>query len=156
MIGKDRLVDLGTAFLDLRYRILDDESSALLALRAAKGNIVNVASVNGLVGIPNASVYCAAKGAVVDMTRALALEVAPDIRVNCVFPAAVDTELVRQNLDPAKDPAEARRELEATKPLRWIATPEEVATAIVYLASDDARYISGTALTMDGGMTAGA
>ncbi len=130
--------------------------AALLALRAAKGSIVNVASVNGLVGFPNATVYCAAKGAVVNMTRALALEVAPDIRVNCVCPAAVDTELGRQNLDPTKDPAEARKQLEATKPLQRIATPEEVATAIVYLASDDARYITGAALPMDGGMTAGA
>lgn len=145
----DRIIDInakGTFFCS---------RAAVPALRAAKGSIINVASVNGLVGFRNATVYCAAKGAVVNMTRAMALELAPDIRVNCVCPAAVDTELGRQNLDPTKEPAVARKELEATRPLQRIAAPDEIAASIVYLASSDAKYITGTALTMDGGMTAG-
>lgn len=129
--------------------------AALPALRAVKGTIVNVASVNGLIGFRNSTVYCAAKGAVVNMTRAMALELAPDVRVNCVCPAAVDTEMGRQNLDPSKDLEVAWKELEATRPLQRIAAPEEIAAAIAYLASRDARYITGTALTMDGGITAG-
>lgn len=129
--------------------------AAIPNLRATKGSIINVASVSGLIGFRDSTIYCAAKGAVVNMTRAMALELAPNIRVNSVCPGAVDTELGRQNLDPTKEPATALKELEAMRPLQRIAAPDEIAAAIVYLASSDAKYITGAALPIDGGITAG-
>ena len=130
--------------------------AALEALRASKGNIVNIASDAGLIGDPNLVVYCASKGGVVNMTRALALALAPDIRVNCVCPGYVDTDMVRRDsIDQSDDPAAAEQELIDTAPLKRIATPAEIATAIAYLASDDARFVTGSALQIDGGTTAG-
>ncbi len=101
------------------------------------------------------AVYCASKGGVVNLTRALALELAPDIRVNCVCPGYVDTDMVRQGIDAWDDPAAARAALAASSPLNRIAGPDEIASAILYLASDAARFVTGAALQIDGGTTAG-
>jgi NAD(P)-dependent dehydrogenase (short-subunit alcohol dehydrogenase family) len=126
------------------------------ALRSSKGNIVNVASDAGLIGAPNLSAYCASKGGVVIMTRALALELAPDIRVNCVCPGYVDTDMVRRDIiEAADDPAVAEQSLIDEAPLKRIGTPGEIATAILYLASNDARFVTGAAFQIDGGTTAG-
>jgi NAD(P)-dependent dehydrogenase (short-subunit alcohol dehydrogenase family) len=130
--------------------------AALPALRRNGGSIVNLASVSGLQGSPEGAVYSASKGGVVNLTRALAIELAPDIRVNCVCPGWVDTDMLRRDyVDRADDPAAAEREAIDEAPLKRVATPEEVATAIAYLASHDARFITGAALPMDGGMSAG-
>jgi NAD(P)-dependent dehydrogenase (short-subunit alcohol dehydrogenase family) len=131
--------------------------SALPTLRSSKGNVVNIASDAGTMGcVPNMVAYCASKGAVVNMTRAMALELAPDVRVNCVCPGYVDTDMVRRDLiDKATDPATAERELANYAPLQRIADVEEIANAIGYLASYDARNVTGTALQIDGGSTAG-
>jgi len=130
--------------------------AALAALRDSKGNIVNLASDAGLIGDPNLTVYCASKGGVVNMTRAMALELAPDIRVNCVCPGYVDTDMVRRDgIEQADDPTAKEQALINTAPLKRIATPGEIATAIVYLASDDARFVTGAAFQIDGGTTAG-
>lgn len=130
--------------------------SALAALRNSKGNIVNLASDAGLTGDPTLTVYCASKGGVVNMTRAMALELAPDVRVNCVCPGYVDTDMVRRDgIDQADDPAGEEQALIDLAPLKRIATPGEIATAIVYLASDDARFVTGAAFQIDGGTTAG-
>jgi NAD(P)-dependent dehydrogenase (short-subunit alcohol dehydrogenase family) len=130
--------------------------AALPALRVAKGNIVNVASDAGLMGAPNLSVYCASKGGVVNLTRAMALELAPRVRVNCVCPGYVDTDMVRRDsIELADDPAAVEQSLIDYAPLKRIATREEVATSILYLASHEARFATGTALQLDGGTTAG-
>lgn len=130
--------------------------AALAALRDSKGNIVNLASDAGLIGERNLAVYCASKGGVVNMTRAMALEFAPDVRVNCVCPGYVDTDMVRRDgIEQASDPVAAERALINMAPLKRIATPGEIATAIVYLASDDARFVTGAAFQIDGGTTAG-
>lgn len=130
--------------------------AALAALRDSKGNIVNLASDAGLIGELDSTVYCASKGGVVNMTRAMALELAPDVRVNCVCPGYVDTDMVRRDgIEQADDPAAAEQAVINYAPLKRIATPGEIATAIVYLASDDARFITGAALQIDGGSTAG-
>ena len=130
--------------------------SALPALRASKGNIVNLASDAGLIGELNLTVYCASKGGVVNMTRAMALELAPDIRVNCVCPGYVDTDMVRRDsIDLANDPAATEQALIDYAPLKRIATPGDIAKAIVYLASEDARFVTGAAFQIDGGSTAG-
>jgi NAD(P)-dependent dehydrogenase (short-subunit alcohol dehydrogenase family) len=130
--------------------------AALPALRRGGGAVVNVASVSGLEGYSGSTVYCASKGGVVNLTRAMAVELAPAIRVNCVCPGYVDTDMVRRDFwDLSNDPAEAEREAIEGVPLQRIATPVEIARAIAYLASEDARFITGHALTMDGGESAG-
>ncbi len=130
--------------------------AALAALREAKGNIVNLASDAGLIGELGLTVYCASKGGVVNMTRALALELAPDVRVNCVCPGYVDTDMVRRDgIEQAEDAAAAEQAITDYAPLKRIGTPGEIATAILYLASDDARFVTGAALQIDGGSTAG-
>ena len=130
--------------------------AALSELRKNGGTIVNVASVSGLRGSAESAVYCASKGGVVNLTRALAMELAPDVRVNCVCPGWVDTDMLRRDyVDLAPDPAAAERAAIEEAPLNRVATPEEVAKAISYLASDAARFITGAALPLDGGMSAG-
>jgi len=125
-------------------------------LKASRGNVVNVASDAGLIGEKKLSVYCASKGGVVNVTRALALELAPHVRVNCVCPGYVDTDMVRRDMiEKATDPAVAEADVMSYAPLKRMARPEEVGKAIAYLASDDAGFITGAALTMDGGSTAG-
>lgn len=130
--------------------------AALSALRESKGNIVNIASDAGLIGAKDLVVYCASKGGVVNMTRAMALEFAPDIRVNCVCPGYVDTDMVRRDgIEQASDPVAEEQSLIDEAPLKRIATPGEIASAIIYLASDDARFVTGAAFQIDGGTTAG-
>ncbi len=130
--------------------------AALPALRESGGNIVNLASQAGLLGDPRLIVYCASKGGVVNMTRAMALELAPEVRVNCVCPGYVDTDMVRRDgIDKADDPIAAEREVVNYAPMKRMATPEEIAMAIVYLASDEARFVTGSALAIDGGGGAG-
>ena len=130
--------------------------AALPALRESTGNIVNVASDAGLMGVPGIVVYCASKGGVVNMTRAMALEVAPDVRVNCVCPGFVDTDMTRRDhIERQDDPAAFEQWLVDYAPLKRITTPEEIAQGVLYLASHDARFITGATLPIDGGTTAG-
>jgi len=130
--------------------------SALPFLRMAKGNVVNLASDAGLIGESGLAVYCASKGGVVNLTRALALELAPEIRVNCVCPGYVDTDMVRRNvIEASGNPAATEAALAASAPLNRLAQPSEIAAAILYLASDAAQFVTGAALQIDGGTTAG-
>ncbi len=130
--------------------------AALSALRKSKGNIVNIASDAGLMGVPGLVVYCASKGGVVNMTRAMALEVAPEVRVNCVCPGYVDTDMIRRDsIDKKDDPAAAEQRMIDYAPMKRIAMPAEISQAVLYLASCEARFITGAALAIDGGSTAG-
>ncbi len=130
--------------------------AALPALRKSGGTIVNMASVAGLQGSAEGAMYCASKGGVVNLTRALAMELAPGIRVNCVCPGWVDTDMLRRDyVDLADDPAAAEREAIEEAPMKRVASPEEVAKAISYLASQDARFVTGVAFPLDGGLSAG-
>jgi 3(or 17)beta-hydroxysteroid dehydrogenase len=116
------------------------------------GSIVNVSSTSGLIGAPFASAYCASKGAVRLFTKAVALEYAPEaIRVNSVHPGAVRTPIWAKGGIALEDAAA----FAAMTPLGRMAEPEEVADAIVYLASDASRYVTGSELVIDGGLTAG-
>jgi NAD(P)-dependent dehydrogenase (short-subunit alcohol dehydrogenase family) len=120
-----------------------------------KGTIVNTASVAGLVGIPNRAAYCASKGAVVTLTKALAVDhVGQGIRVNCVCPGTVDSPWVGRLLADSGDAVAARLALEARQPMGRLGTPEEVALAALYLASDESSFVTGTALIIDGGIAA--
>jgi NAD(P)-dependent dehydrogenase (short-subunit alcohol dehydrogenase family) len=129
---------------------------ALPALRKWQGSIVNVASYMGLVGSRGVAAYAASKAALVNLTRSMALDHAQErIRVNCVCPGSVDTEMIREAWRQYGDVAEAQRLYEAKHPLGRIATPDEVAHVILFLASDDAKFVTGAALAVDGGITAG-
>jgi meso-butanediol dehydrogenase/(S,S)-butanediol dehydrogenase/diacetyl reductase len=129
--------------------------AALPYLKACRGNVVNVSSVAGNVPQPYAAAYSAAKGGLTMMTRSLALELAPDrVRVNAICPGTVDTPLVDQVAAafPADlDPRVADR-LMMMLPGRHI-TPAEIGSAVVYLASRDARMVTGAVLAFDGGMS---
>jgi NAD(P)-dependent dehydrogenase (short-subunit alcohol dehydrogenase family) len=116
------------------------------------GTIVNMASVAGMVGLRNRAAYCASKGAVIALTRALAIDhVGDKVRVNCICPGTVDSPWVRRLLDDIGEPLEA---LVARQPLGRLGTPEEIAAAVLYVASDAAAFMTGTALVIDGGLTA--
>jgi meso-butanediol dehydrogenase/(S,S)-butanediol dehydrogenase/diacetyl reductase len=126
--------------------------AALPHLLDTRGAIVNVASSAGLVGVAYAAAYCASKGGVVQLTRSMAVEHAHrGLRVNCVCPGGVDTPLTRA----FRPPEGARRELLMRMALvPALGAPAEIAGAIAYLASDEARYVNGAALAIDGGQTA--
>jgi meso-butanediol dehydrogenase/(S,S)-butanediol dehydrogenase/diacetyl reductase len=126
--------------------------AALTPLLETKGNIVNVASTAGLVGIAYAAAYCASKGGVVQLTRSMAVEFAHrGLRVNCVCPGGVDTPLARG----FEVPEGGRPELLSRMALvREVGQPEEIAAAIAYLASPEARYVNGAAFAIDGGQVA--
>jgi len=117
-----------------------------------KGSIVNIASVAALVGFRNRAAYCASKGAVVALTRALAVDhVADGIRVNAVCPGTVDSPWVRRLVE---DVGESLDELRARQPMGRLGLPEEIADAVAFLASDAAAFVTGTAFVIDGGLTA--
>jgi len=129
---------------------------ALPALRATCGAVVNVASDAGLIGERNLSVYCASKGGVVNLTRALAMELAPGVRVNCVCPGYTDTDMVRRDvIEKAGNPVDAEAAIKAYAPMKRITAPGEVAALIAFLCSGAAASITGGAFVIDGGATAG-
>ena len=129
--------------------------AALPALRSSGGNIVNIASDAGLVGEKGLAVFGASKGGVVNLTRAMALELAPRVRVNCVCPGYIDTDMTRDLINKTVDPAATEQQLREFAPMQRIGTAVEIAKAIVYLTSHDARFITGAVLQIDGGTTAG-
>ena len=124
---------------------------------AGSGAIVNFGSIWGGTGGEGHTAYCAAKGAVHNLTRAMALDHAREgVRVNCVCPGYVDTPLLQGFLDTQPDPAAALREAERLHALGRIGRPEEIANVLVFLASDAASFVTGAAVVVDGGMTIGA
>ena len=130
--------------------------NALPALRKSGGNIVNVASDAGLMGNHNLAVYCASKGGVVLMTKAMALELAPAVRINCVCPGYIDTDMVRRDfIERSADPAGTERDLLEYAPMKRLGQPGEIASAVLYLASSNAGFVTGATLQIDGGSTAG-
>jgi NAD(P)-dependent dehydrogenase (short-subunit alcohol dehydrogenase family) len=116
------------------------------------GSIVNMASAAGLVGLRNRVAYSASKGAVIAMTRALAVDhVADGVRVNAVCPGTVDSPWVRRLVEEVGESLDALR---ARQPMGRLGKPQEIAQAVAYLASDDAAFVTGTAFVIDGGLTA--
>jgi 2-keto-3-deoxy-L-fuconate dehydrogenase len=120
------------------------------------GAIVNIASVSGLVGIKQRFAYCTSKGAVVAMTRQLAVEYPKTLRVNAICPGTVQTPFVEGYLEKfhKHNKDEMRAELRARQPVGRLGRPEEVASMVRYLASDEAAFINGSLFTIDGGWTA--
>jgi len=129
--------------------------TALPELRHNRGSIVNLASESGVMGQYGGVIYCATKAAIINMTKAMALEYAPELRVNCVSPGTVDTDMVRLDARRAADPEARLAAMAEYPPLRRLAQPEEIAAGILYLASPEAAYVTGISLSIDGGTTAG-
>jgi NAD(P)-dependent dehydrogenase (short-subunit alcohol dehydrogenase family) len=137
--------NLTSVFLSMKHEIP-------AMLQGGGGSIVNTASVLGLVGIGGIAPYVAAKHGVIGLTRATALELAQSgIRVNAVAPAVVDTSLFRSSLGATE---EGVRGATALHPIGRLGTPEEIASLVLYLASDEASFLTGAALPIDGGWSA--
>ena len=121
--------------------------------RSAHASVVNTCSIGATAGLPQRALYCASKGAVLSLTLAMAADhVREGIRVNCVNPGTADTPWVARLLDASDDPEAERAALNARQPMGRLVTADEVAAAIVYLASPAAASVTGTALAVDGGM----
>lgn len=130
---------------------------AVPAMRKGSGDrsIINIGSGASVIGCGESAVYCASKGAVAIMTKAMAIDHAADgIRVNCVCPGIVDTPFNQRLLDVSEDPVAARRGQENAAILKRLELPEEVAKAVLFMASDDASFCTGSVLMADGGVTA--
>jgi 2-keto-3-deoxy-L-fuconate dehydrogenase len=152
------LVTTTGADLDRLYQVnvrgMFNVSKAFLPgmLERRRGSIVNMASVAGTVGIRDRLAYATTKFAVVGLTKCMALDHATEgVRVNCICPGRVQTPFVAARLKEYADPERAYREMSATQALGRMGTPEEIASAALYLASDEAAFVTGSALIIDGG-----
>ena len=125
-------------------------------LRAAKGCIVNIGSVAGLVGVKRRFAYCGTKGAVIAMTRQLAVDYPTEIRVNCIAPGTVDTPFVEGYLEKyhKHEKDKVRAELNQRQPVGRLGQPGEIAYLALYLCSDQAAFVKGSVVSIDGGWTA--
>lgn len=126
-------------------------------MKKTGGSIINLSSVAGIVGDPKLVAYCSSKGAVRLLTKSVAMHCARKqygIRVNSIHPAFIATPMVDEIVKSAKDAEKARASLAKAIPLGHIGEPQDVAAAVAYLASDDAKFITGTELVVDGGLLA--
>jgi NAD(P)-dependent dehydrogenase (short-subunit alcohol dehydrogenase family) len=146
----DRVIDINLkgTFLVSKYAIPHMK-------KQLSGVIVNNSSDAGLIGNRSCPAYCASKGAVTVMTKAMALDYAKyGIRVNCVNPGTIDTPMLLREAEASADPAEYLMRTNAESPIGRVGRPEEVARAVLFLASDESSFVTGAALSIDGGMTA--
>jgi NAD(P)-dependent dehydrogenase (short-subunit alcohol dehydrogenase family) len=154
-------LDVDESYFD---RVMDVNSKGIFfcaqaAMRSMiprrSGVIVNMGSVSGMIGWGGSAVYSASKGAVLAFTKALAMELAPySIRVNAVAPGSVRTPMVQNNVNLGDDPDNAWERIAALHPLGRPGEPEDIANAIAYLASARSSFVTGSILTIDGGLTA--
>jgi NAD(P)-dependent dehydrogenase (short-subunit alcohol dehydrogenase family) len=146
--NRQMAVNVGGVFLCSKY--------LLPLLRQTRGAIINMSSVNGFFVEPMCAGYCATKGAILALTKAMAIDHGRDgIRVNCICPGYIDAGLAAGYFDAQTDPAAARAGAGKLHALGRIGLPREVARMAVYLAGDDASFITGSAFTVDGGFSAG-
>jgi NAD(P)-dependent dehydrogenase (short-subunit alcohol dehydrogenase family) len=123
--------------------------------KAGGGSIINMASTLGLVGAPNRAAYAPSKGAVVQLTKSMAIDHGHEkIRVNAICPSFVDTELTAGLLSQANDPEAIRRQRTAAHPIGRLGQPEDIAGLAVYLASDESSWVTGSIIPVDGGYVA--
>lgn len=141
-------VNVGGIFLCSKY--------FLPYLRQSKGNIVSMSSVNGYFVEPMCAGYCATKAAIIGLTKAMAIDHGNEgVRVNCICPGYIDAGLAEGYFQSQADPAKARREAGKLHALWRIGKPEEVARVAVFLASDDASFMTGASVAVDGGFGSG-
>ncbi len=152
----DRLLNVNVRAVYLVTRAFLPLLLAASQVEGLAGIIVNIASVAGLVGIKQRFAYCTTKGAVVAMTRQLAVEYPKTLRVNAICPGTVETPFVEGYLEKfhKHNKEEVRAELRARQPIGRLGRPEEVASMVRYLASDEAAFITGSLFNIDGGWTA--
>lgn len=152
----DRLMNVNVRAVYLVTRALLPLLLAAGEERETPGAIVNIASVAGLVGIKQRFAYCTSKGAVIAITRQLAVEYPKTLRVNAVCPGTVQTPFVEGYLEKfhQHNKEETRAELRARQPVGRLGRPDEIASMVRYLASDEAAFINGSMFTIDGGWTA--
>jgi NAD(P)-dependent dehydrogenase (short-subunit alcohol dehydrogenase family) len=152
-LGKPEAIDIEgfdqTLAVNLRGAFLCAQEAAEY-LQDGGGAVINIASVAGLVGLPRQHPYVASKHGLVGMTKSMALDWAPDVRVNAIAPGYVETEFI----DKALESESIRQSLLDQTPLDRFAAPEEMAGPAVFLAADASSYVTGTCLTVDGGWTA--
>jgi NAD(P)-dependent dehydrogenase (short-subunit alcohol dehydrogenase family) len=129
---------------------------AMPLLIAAHGSMVNLGSVAGVVGVKRRFAYCATKGAVVALTRQLAVDYPTQIRVNCICPGTVDSPFVEGYLEKyhQHEKEKVRLELNQRQPIGRLGKPEEIASLVLYLCSDEAAFVTGSVVAIDGGWTA--
>jgi NAD(P)-dependent dehydrogenase (short-subunit alcohol dehydrogenase family) len=130
--------------------------AALPLIKASHGSIINIGSVAGQIGVKKRFAYCATKGAVIALTRQLAVDYPTEFRVNCICPGTIDTPFVEGYLEKyhKHEKEKVRADLKARQPIGRLGRPEEVADLAVYLASDESGFMNGAALSIDGGWTA--
>ncbi len=146
----DRVLDI-----NLKAMYLVSREVIPVMVRRGKGAIVNTASISGLLGWPASAAYCASKGGVVQLTRQMAVDYAPfGLRVNCICPGTTLTPMIERLFLSERDPEAARKAIGAMHPLGRFARPEEIAQAALFLASNEASFITGAILPVDGGYTA--
>lgn len=144
-----------TLAINLDGTFLGVKAVAPAMVAAGKGSIVNLSSILGKVGQPGAAAYCASKGGVAMLTKAVALELAPlGVRVNSVHPGYIETPMVQTFLREAENQNELRDMLISRHALGRLGVPREIADAIVFLASDESSFMTGAELVVDGGYTA--
>jgi 2-keto-3-deoxy-L-fuconate dehydrogenase len=138
------------------YSLFVVTQGLLPLLLQAHGSIVNIGSVAGLVGIKQRFAYCTSKGAVLAMTRQLAVDYPKELRVNAIAPGTVQTPFVEGYLEKyhAHEKDKVREQLVARQPIGRLGTPEDVASLVRYLCSDEASFVTGTVVSIDGGWTA--
>jgi NAD(P)-dependent dehydrogenase (short-subunit alcohol dehydrogenase family) len=129
---------------------------AMPLLLASRGSMVNIGSVAGLVGVKKRFAYCATKGAVIAMTRQLAVDYPTEIRANCICPGTVDTPFVEAYLEKyhRHEKEKVRAELNQRQPVGRLGRPEEIANMVLYLCSTEAEFVNGAVMAIDGGWTA--
>jgi 2-keto-3-deoxy-L-fuconate dehydrogenase len=133
-------------------------TSAIMShfLKKKGGNIVNMASICGVIGVPDRFAYCMTKFAIVGMTKAMAMDHAKDnIRVNCICPGRIATPFMLARINEYPDPDAIRAAMDASQPMGRMGEPEEVATVALYLASDASGFVTGACESVDGGWFAG-
>jgi NAD(P)-dependent dehydrogenase (short-subunit alcohol dehydrogenase family) len=146
--AREMAVNVGGVFLCSKY--------FLPHLRASRGAIVNMSSVNGYFVEPFCAGYCATKGAIIALTKAMAIDHGREgVRVNCICPGYIDAGLAEGYFQAQPDPAQARAEAGGLHALGRIGRPEEVARAAIFLVSEEASFITGSALVVDGGFGSG-
>jgi NAD(P)-dependent dehydrogenase (short-subunit alcohol dehydrogenase family) len=142
-------VNLDAVFYLMRFALPDMQ-------RRGGGSFVVVSSIAALKGFPNHAAYCASKGALVSLVREVAIDYGPKVRVNALCPGPTDTPLIWDSAVAFPDPAQAVDDVAKRTLLKRLGRPEDIARAALFLASSDSEWITGTSLTVDGGIMTGA